>query len=102
MASSMAEYECKSIEISKNYGISDWHDDLRKVLKTAGGHCKPVTFLFTDTQIKYESFVEDINGLLNSGDVPNLMASEDKAEVIELVRPHAKAQGLRLESNAQL
>jgi hypothetical protein len=29
-------------------------------------------FLFSDTQIKDESFVEDINNLLNSGEVPNM------------------------------
>ncbi len=36
-------------------------------------------FLFSDTQIKDESFVEDINNLLNSGEVPNLFAQVRRA-----------------------
>lgn len=31
-----------------------------------------ISFLFTDTQIIIESFVEDINNLLNTGEVPNI------------------------------
>jgi len=48
------------------------------------------TFLFTDSQIKQESFLEDINNLLNTGEVPNLFPPEDKADICELVRPLAK------------
>jgi dynein heavy chain len=33
---------------------------------------KQCTFLFTDAQIIDEAFLEDINNLLNSGDIPNL------------------------------
>jgi dynein heavy chain len=32
-----------------------------------------VVFLFSDTQIVSESFVEDISNLLNTYEVPNLM-----------------------------
>lgn len=43
-------------------------------------------FLFTDSQIKRESFVEDINNLLNTGEVPNLYPQDEKAEILEMVR----------------
>ena len=43
-------------------------------------------FLFSDNQIKDESFLEDVNMLLNTGDVPNLYAAEEKAEIIEKMR----------------
>ena len=41
-------------------------------------------FLLTDTQIKQESFLEDVDGLLNAGEVPNLFALDEKQEIIEV------------------
>ena len=41
-------------------------------------------FLITDTQIKEESFLEDIDNLLNTGEVPNLFAADEKAEIMEV------------------
>jgi hypothetical protein len=53
--------------MSRNYGYEQWRDDLKKILMKAGGEGKPTVFLFTDSQIKDETFVEDINMLLNTG-----------------------------------
>ena len=50
----------------------EWRDDLRRVLKQAGAQFQPTAFLFSDTQLKDESFLEDINNILNTGEVPNL------------------------------
>ena len=41
-------------------------------------------FLLTDTQIKQESFLEDVDGLLNAGEVANLYAIDEKQEIIEV------------------
>ena len=43
-------------------------------------------FLITDTQIKDEKFLEDVDGLLNAGEVPNLFAIDEKQEIIEVYR----------------
>jgi dynein heavy chain len=91
LATSMAEYRQFSIEISKTYGMTEWHDDMKKVLFMAGLENEPTTFLFTDTQIKKEAFVEDINGILNTGEIPNLFNGEDMVAIMEvLVEPCAK------------
>ena len=37
-------------------------------------------------QIKEESMVEDLNNILNAGEVPNLFALEDKVEICEKMR----------------
>lgn len=73
-------------EISKNYGVSDWRDDLKQVLKESGGRGKDTVFLFNETQIKEELFLQDIDALLNSGEVPNIFPIDEKQEILEMVR----------------
>ncbi|KAF5297854.1 hypothetical protein FQA39_LY19240 [Lamprigera yunnana] len=70
-------------EITKNYGMNEWREDLKRVVKEAGGLGKHTVFLFTEGQIKEEGFLQDIEGLLNSGEVPNLFQIEEKQEVMD-------------------
>ena len=55
--------------------------DLRKLYYQAGVEEKPTVFVFTDTQVADESFLEDLNNALSSGDVPNLYNAEEFEEV---------------------
>ncbi len=61
-----------------------------KVFMKSGGEGKSTVFLFSDTQIKDESFVEDINMILNTADIPNLFASDERAEIIEKMQTAAR------------
>ena len=93
LAAYIEDFEVFQIEISKNYRLPEWRDDLRIVLRKAGEEDKSVLFLFTDTQIKEESFVEDINSVLNTGEVPNLFDSNDISVITEAIRGRAKKVG---------
>ncbi|XP_038005283.1 dynein heavy chain 1, axonemal [Motacilla alba alba] len=93
LASHMAENECFQIELSKNYGMTEWRDDVREVMKKAGLESLPKTFLFVDTQIKNESFLEDINNLLNSGDIPNIYSPEDQDKILTAMKPIVRDLG---------
>ncbi|XP_022353638.1 dynein heavy chain 1, axonemal [Enhydra lutris kenyoni] len=95
LASHMAEYECFQIELSKNYGMTEWREDVKKILLKAGLHSLPITFLFSDTQIKNESFLEDINNVLNSGDIPNLYSADEQDQIVNTMRPYIQEQGLQ-------
>ena len=79
--------ECCSIEITRGYGSAEFHETVKSILFKAGSG--PVTFLFTDVQIVKESFLEDINNLLNSGDIPNLYEPDEIEKILTLVRPFA-------------
>nr|CAD7398221.1 unnamed protein product [Timema cristinae] len=78
------------IEISRGYGQSEWRDDLKSLLRKAGAEGKQTVFLFNDTQIKDEMFVEDISMVLNTGDVPNLFPPDEKAEILEKMQGVAR------------
>ncbi len=99
LASFMADFDLFQIEISKNYGKNEWREDIKKVFMKSGGDGKPTVFLFSDTQIKDESFVEDINMILNTADIPNLFASDEKAEIIEKMQTAARNEVSFLFSN---
>jgi dynein heavy chain len=100
LAAALEEFELFQIEVAKGYGKNEWRDDLRKVLMTAGCEGKDVVFLFADTQIVQENFLEDINNILNSGEVPNLLKSEDTEAIGAALRPIMQGLGLPTTKNA--
>ena len=90
------------VQITKSYSQDDWREDLKRITKMAGAEGKPTMFLFSDTQIKHETFVEDLNNLLNSGEVPNMFPYDERAAVIEAARVTAKKEKLQLEGAQEL
>lgn len=61
--------------------------DIKRLYRQAGVELKPTSFLFVDTQIADESFLEDINNILSSGEVPNLYKTDEFEEVRTLPYP---------------
>ena len=62
--------------------MNEWHENLKEILMNAGAKNLPTVFLFSDTQIVTETFLEDINNILNSGEVPNLFESDELEKII--------------------
>lgn len=59
----------------------EWFEFLKKMLRTAGVENKPAVFLASDSQIRDDRYFEDINSLLNIGEVPNLFTQDEKEAV---------------------
>ena len=74
------------MEIGKGYTSVEWREDLKKVLRKGAEGSSNAVFLFSDTQIKEESFLEDISNLLNSGEVPNMFPIDEKNEICSKMR----------------
>ncbi|XP_025934664.1 dynein heavy chain 12, axonemal [Apteryx rowi] len=91
LAAFMAKMCVFQPEISKSYGMNEWREDLKTLLKNAGVKGLKTVFIIMDTQIKEEGFLEDVDSVLNTGEVPNLFAADEKQEIIEGVRAIAQA-----------
>lgn len=90
LASALAGCELDTIEPKKVYGKKEFKEDLLRMMKKAGVENKRVTFLFADTQILQEGFLEDVNNLLNSGEVPNMLLKEEVEEINNLLANEAR------------
>ncbi len=82
------------IELTRGYDYAAFREDLKQLYDAAGSKGQPTVFLFTDTQIVVEEFLEDINNILNSGEVPNLFESDELEKCLAQVRPACKEAGL--------
>lgn len=65
--------------------MNEWREDVKRVLKTAGGQGRDVVFLILDSQLNNAIFLQDIDSLLNAGLVPNIFTVEEKQELIEVL-----------------
>ncbi|XP_045784195.1 dynein axonemal heavy chain 6 [Maniola jurtina] len=94
LAGHVNECKCMGMEIKRNYDTPEFHDDLRGMYMRAGVAGEDTVFLFTDTQITKEEFLEDINNMLNSGEVPNLFEGDSYEQVQTGCRGEAAKAGV--------
>jgi dynein heavy chain len=93
LATYIAGMSTFSIEITKNYRLLEFREDIKKLYQQAGCENKKVVFLLNDTQIKAESFLEDVNNILSSGVVPNLFLKDEVPPILDAVRKPAIQAG---------
>jgi len=102
LATFICDFDMVETEQSKNYNQEQWKEDMKRLLLLAGQDGKNSVFMLSDSQIKHSFMLEDINNLLNSGEIPNLFAADEKFQIIEKLRPQAKKEGrMELYNNGQ-
>jgi len=87
LCTAMRAMEYRTIEITKNFNTDAFREVMKGYMKEAGINGQGTSFVLTDTQIINESFIENLNNLLNTGEIPNLMLPEDVDEIQNGVRP---------------
>ena len=86
----MCGMEVFTIQVSRDFGIDQFREKVKGPLFAAGIRGEPVIFLLSDTQIVREQFLEDVNNLINAGEVPGMLVQEDMDAIIEGMRPVMK------------
>ncbi|RUS88172.1 hypothetical protein EGW08_004069 [Elysia chlorotica] len=77
LASYISNCQMYRLKLHNQYGMAEFRDDLKELFLRAGVKGIPTVFLLTDADIVKESFLEDINCILNSGEVPDLFDNEE-------------------------
>uniref|UniRef100_A0A5K3F002 AAA domain-containing protein n=1 Tax=Mesocestoides corti TaxID=53468 RepID=A0A5K3F002_MESCO len=94
LASHICLYKIFQVEVNRNYHRVDFYEDLKRLYRQAGVYRQPTLFLFSDTQVAEEGFLEDINNLLSSGEVPNLFKQDEMEEIFNSISDQAKFEGV--------
>ncbi|KAM4675882.1 dynein axonemal heavy chain 2 [Discoglossus pictus] len=94
LAAYICDYKVFQIEVTKGYRKQEFREDLKKLYRLAGVDARPSVFLLTDTQITDETFLEDVNNVLSSGEVPNLYKADEFEEIKSILAEKAKAENI--------
>ena len=94
MCCSISDIECFMIELTRGYNQFSFREDIKKLMNTTGVKNEPLAFLFTDSQIVNDSFLEDINNILNTGEIPSLFETDEYSQITEELRPVAEELGI--------
>ena len=65
------------ITLTKQYNRAAFLENMKELYTFSGHQRKPTTFLFTESEIKDEVFLEFINSILLTGEIPGLFAKDE-------------------------
>jgi len=78
----LASFICRQtffqVILNKQYGDAQFKENIKELYNVAGPVGGAVTFILTDAEIKFETFLEAVNSMLATGEIPGLFLKEDR------------------------
>lgn len=87
---------------TRRYGEADFEDDLRKVMKRAGCKGETICFIFDESNVLSTGFLELMNALLASGEIPGLFDGDEWPALMQQCREAASRDGQMLDTEDEL
>ncbi|XP_077466766.1 cytoplasmic dynein 2 heavy chain 1 isoform X1 [Stigmatopora argus] len=93
LVSHMHGYSLFTPNISRHYTLKHFKTDLKNVMQLAGLEGQQVVFLLEDYQFVFPDFLEMVNSLLSSGEVPGLYTPEELEPLLSPLKDSASQDG---------
>jgi dynein heavy chain len=93
-AAFVSDCELAEIEVTDRYTTENFRADLQAFyVKSGWSGGKRVALILSDTQLVNDEFLEVINNVLNTGEIPNLFSQEEMDKVCNDIVSYAKSIG---------
>ncbi|CAL8361611.1 unnamed protein product [Merluccius merluccius] len=89
----MHGYTLYTPKVSRGYALKHFSNDLKAVMQLAGLEGQSVVLLLEDYQFVHPAFLEMVNSLLSSGEVPGLYSPEELEPLLSSLRDPASQDG---------
>ncbi|KAK2847119.1 hypothetical protein Q5P01_010118 [Channa striata] len=93
LVSHMHGYTLFTPKISRGYTLKHFNNDLKTVMQLAGLEGHQVVLLLEDYQFVHPAFLEMVNSLLSSGEVPGLYTTEELEPLLSSLKDAASQDG---------
>lgn len=90
------------IKAHSRYSIEDFNEDLRTLMRRVGVDNEKVCFIFDEGNVLGSGFLEAMNALLASGEVPGLFEGDEFNSLMSACRDSAARDGVILDSEEEL
>lgn len=78
LAASIARHDVFQLQLTANYKINDFLEDIRRMQIAVGKDGKRMTWILTDFEIVDEQFLEYVNALLATGEIAGLFTKDER------------------------
>lgn len=90
------------IKAGRNYSVNDFDDDLRSIMKRSGCKGEKICFIFDESNVLGPAFLERMNALLASGEVPGLFEGEEYMNLINTAKEFMMKENKVLDSEEEI
>jgi dynein heavy chain len=94
LASFISNCDIFKLNIKKGYAYADFRDDLKSVFKLTAVQKKKIVLFIADKDVSEELFLEDLDSLLTTGNIPDLFDVDELDSLFMELKKDALMEGI--------